>query len=1262
MKQYYMGINLGHERSVAIVQEGEIIVAIEQERLDRHKYSVGFTLQAPGVPSKIQIPNESIRYCLDTCGITLTELKAIVPNMPGEDFAPDIVKNAFPQEIARRVMPIKSHHLAHAYSAFWPSGFEEALVLVVDATGNTTPDHRTESYTLYEGRGQTLKVLHSEAVASHLAGLSTLGFIYEYITRKAGFVSQVGNNSAITHPEAGKLMGLAPFGRQQPHWHSWIRAVENSYSLEISAYDIFLEVAALEKRYDTGLGKPYLRPYLVDLAYKVQQELEQALLYLVSLAIRETGLRKLCIAGGIGLNSVANYKLLKHLNLEDIFIFPASGDSGIAAGCALWAYHTLGEGLARPKLKRANLGQQYSQKQVHKALQQFSAAIEIEELSQAEMLARSAQKLAQGHIIARFEGGSEYGPRALGQRSIMVDPTFNKMKEVLNARVKFREAFRPFAPVVPLENANQIFDLEVAAPFMLVVPPIKAGYKEQLPAITHIDGTGRVQTVTDEDNPYFYQLCWRLAQLRAGPPVLLNTSFNVAGQPIVETPTEAIHTFLQTDIDYLAIENFWVSKRHLPVQNYEEHLDKLIDGPIPQGLPPNTPAVTDLMAQLDRALFWGETKGCPWSEEELQALSAEGARYKETSVLFPDAPVPIRSKLSDKVVLLLDPQGKSTLVDLSEKQPPSSYTYEEIKLLLSLLELDDNWQEEMRFKLRLTHAEFSERLDWAEEELRRYHIKLKPTYRQIWPLDSTLPLGSVQTLAPFADKSFLAYNALQDLRDCLIRYDYSETNICALLKVSSLQQIEPTYFYYYDRYQLPQTPIGDLIRLFLLRASVSQNNVRNIFGDELFLTLVTLGVLINTDDLWKSQCDLFCAEGLYFATDHRYIMQTEDKLDEEPVMYVGLDSIGLVHTAPRFPTNRVLDLCCGSGIQGLVASRYAKEVIGVDITPRAIRFARFNAQLNGVQNISFLQGNLYEAVKGQRFDTILANPPFVPSPKRQIRFRDGGTTGEEILERIIKDSATYLTEEGKLFIVSDLVNVQTYESKLARWWRGNPAHKLVFCTADRDDILFAIPHSRAAFGQSFQQYNVELDQWLHNFRAAGLKTVNFGYILIYTLPTQQQGSYYLRTIHNPGRPIHEQVLNYFRQRKLLERADNNNLFLLLSDEMHFRVEKNILGENSKIELFSPNNPYFTTYQISEQVYQLLQDIQRLQPQWQLFMTPSNRAVLVDLIYKGILYLSAERPKLARSRHTENVTYTDNLSIVELNTKTTPTCLSAYLNG
>lgn len=1261
---YYMGINLGHQRSVAIVKDGKIVVAIEQERLDRLKYSVGFMLQAPGDASKIQIPLESINYCLNHCGITLTDLTGITPNMPGYDFAPDIVKCAFPKEIADLVVPIPSHHLAHAYSAFWPSGFEEALVLVVDATGTTNSEHETESYTLYKGRGQTLNVLHSETVASHLATLSTLGFLYEYIARKAGFITKMDNFDVISHTyaEAGKLMGLAPFGSEQIHFHRWIRPVENSYSLAISAYDIFLEVAALEKRYDTGVGKHYLRPYLVDLAYKVQQELEQALLHLVSLAIQQTGLRKLCIAGGVGFNSVINYKLLQHLALDDIFIFPASGDCGIAAGCAFWAYHTIGGGLHRSKLKQVQ-GHSYSQKQISQALRSFESLIDVEELTTEETIARSAQKLAQGHIVARFEGGSEYGPRALGQRSIIVDPTFQKIKDILNARVKFREAFRPFAPVIPLENLREVFELEVAVPFMLLVAPIKPEYREQIPAVTHIDGTGRVQTVTKEDNPYFYHLCQALAQLRSGPPVLLNTSFNVAGQPIVETPTEAIQTFLKTDIDYLVIENFWISKCHVRLLSYEEHLNKLVDTPIPSGLPPAEPAVTDLMAQLDRALFWGETGGCIWSQEELQALSQKGARYKETSILFPEAPFPTRSKLSTHIVLLLDPLNKSTLVDLTDQVPPSTYTFEEVKLLMMVLEGASNWQKAKRIELCLTHAEFEQRLAWAYQQLCRYNLKPKQESLNSLSLDSALPVGIVeQTLAPFADKNFSAYQILGELRQCLQYNGYREQNINALLDIFSQQQIEPTYFHYYDQHKLPHTVLGDLIRLFLLRSSLSPSRLQEIFNEKLFSTLVTLGVLIRQEsgNNWLSRLDLFCVQGLYLATDHRYMVLKEDKVEEESVMYVGADSVGLAYTAPQLPVNRVLDLCCGCGIQGLVASRYAHEVMAVDTNLRAIRFARFNAQLNGIRNIHYFQGNLYEPVQGYSFNTILANPPFVASPNHEFLFRDGGTNGEEVLRKIIEESADYLMPEGKLFIVSDLVNLSAYQAKLKQWWRGKASHQLVLETADRNDILFSIPHCHIPFEQAFEQYNLELEQWLQNFQTAGITTINFGYILIYCLSSHTQGSYYTRTIHNPTHPIHQQVQNYFQQRELLESTDSGQLFLLISDDISCRIEENLLGDSRKMELFSPDNPYFTTYQIDEQVYHLLQDICRLQPQLSLFVTPTNQALVFDLIYKGILYLSSKCPYKKMNYQSKATILPTERSIIELKTLTTPTCLSSYL--
>ncbi len=1275
MTQYHMGINLGHERSVAIVKDGEILVAIEQERLDRQKYSPGYMLHSPGVASQMQLPHEAMRYCLDACNITLSDLSTITANMPGQDFAPNILRRVLPAEIADKVLCLPSHHLAHAYLAYFPSKFESALVLVADASGSTI-DYRTESYTLYVGRESNIVTLHSETVAAHLAGLSTLGFVYEYITRKAGFVSRI--NHSMHHAEAGKLMGLAPFGGEQPNFHRWIQTVADSFSLKISAYDIFLEVAALEKHYDTGNGKPYLRHYLVDLSYKVQQELESALLHIVGLAVEQTGLRKLAVAGGIGLNSVANYKLLHHLHLEDIFIFPAAGDSGIAAGCALWAYNTVGAGQKRVPLTRANLGRTYSYDNVTQALQQFQADVVVTELTPEAMVARTAQALSKGSVVARFEGGSEYGPRALGQRSIIADPTFERMKDIVNARVKFREAFRPFAPVIPLESVTEVFEHQIAAPFMLMVPRIKPEFHNLIPAVTHVDGTGRVQTVTPEANPYFYRVCYQLVEERQGPPVLLNTSFNVAGQPIVETPTEAIATFLSTDIDYLSIENFWVHKRHTPVLDYAEHLDKVGDCTLPHGLLPGAPAVTKLMAQLDRALFFGETAGCPWSLEELKALSAQGARYKETSILFPETPVQgtLQTQLTANVILLLDPLGKSTLIDLTEQVKPTDYSFAEVKLLLTVLNGTKLELEQMRVQLRLTPFELAQKIEWTNQQFAAYDLQPTYHYTQSVPPDSPLPTTVVQTFAPFEQESFSARQQLHDLHRCLSHAGYIDANICALLGVTSQQQIEPTRLHYYDRYRLPDSPLGDLIRLFQCRVALPEVKVQRLFGAELFMTLCQLGLLIRRDDDWSSRVDLFDAAGLYIATDHRYMILPEDTIAENPIMYLGMDSMGLVYTAPQATVSRVLDLCCGSGIQGLTATRYAREVIGVDINPRALRFSRFNAQLNGIWNIHFCLGNLYEAAQGY-FNVILANPPFVPSPSQDLRFRDGGTSGEDILSRIITESANHLTPGGNLFIVADLIDVQVYETKLENWWQGGHAHKLVLSTADRDDILFSVPHAHAPFDQTFVQYNAELEQWLHNFHAAQLNAVNFGYILIDR--NTAAGSYYSRTIHNPDRPIFHQVQEYFQQRQLLESLESKSFRLTIAPDIRFRVEMSPIKGSTQVELFAQDNPYFTTYPISAQVYALLQEIVQCQPQLATFATAKNQDCLHDLICKGIVSLtpiqSSKLPSLMsldiRTNIIDSTTSlapkqldspdtTDSLSIAELQTKTTPTCLSSYL--
>lgn len=1281
MSNYHLGLNLGHDRAAAVVRDGEIVVAIHQERLDRLKHSVGFLHQDIHNPAQIQLPHEAIQYCLKSCGIRLTDIATISANMPGEDQSPEILRRSLPQEFEGKILSPPSHHLMHAYSAYWPSGFEDALIFVVDASGSSH-DGLTESYTLYTGRGGKIRTIHEERVPAHLAALSTLGFLYEYVSRKAGFMTEVG--SAIRIPEAGKLMGLAAYGGPQENWERWLRCIPDSYHVDISAYDIFLEIAALEKRYDDGQGKPYLRPYLVDLAYKVQNELEQALLHIVGRAVKETGLRRLCLAGGVTLNSVANYQLLHELSLEDIFIFPAAGDAGIAAGCALWAYAEQEKGGVRKRMRHAALGYAWDDDAIDQALERFAGHIQVEHLSDDQVVEQTARALAKGYVVARFEGGSEFGPRALGSRSILADPTFTHMKDILNARVKFRESFRPFAPVVPEEDIAEVFEQKVPSPFMLVVSPIKAEYQEQIPAVTHADGSGRVQTVTAEDNPFFHRLCRKMVALRKGPPVILNTSFNIAGQPIVETPDEAIETFLNTNIDYLFLENHRITKRGAPVLEYKEHLAKVHDSILPHGLPGGQHSVKDLMGQLDRALFFGETQNCPWSMTELRSLSRRGAIFKETSRAFTDSPfggLP-RTRLSPSVVLLIDPINGSQLVDKSAATKAALLSWPEVGLLQGLLQGDSKLLERLRLERQCTTQAWAKQIAAMAKRLGPHKLRLEKIGASTadgCPFkDSPLPQRVDRTLEPFAEEGFRLFSLLAPLRTLLEEAGYNEAAICALLEVDSLQSIEPTHLYYYDHFHLPDTPRADLIRLFMLRVALPEASLRSLFGNEMFEALACLDILYASGDRWASRIDLYCVEGLYVATDHRYLLGEEKEMAEMPVMYIGLDSRGLVHAAPRKPCARLLDLCTGSGVQALSGSRYATRAVGVDLNPRAVRFARFNAQLNGITNVRFLLSDLYQELEGETYDIILANPPFVPSPHGNLHYRDGGRSGEAVLARVISQADRYMGPEAQLHIVADLVDVGGYADKLRHWWQGGATHQLVLGTADRDEILFAVPHSHFPFNQSFEAYNTELEKWVRNYRQAEIDTVNFGYIFIKKLSGMENGSYFYRIIHNPLRAIHDEVAHYFEQRQRLaacRRGPQTQYSIRLRPGLRFRIEFDPSGGEQQVELFVPDNPYFTTYVVNDAVYQELLFINRYQPPLEILADETRHDRIVDLILKGVLELaesSDQGGKPSRSvggpcierMHSSPIEDADDrhgpTEIRELETKTTPTCLSSYL--
>ncbi len=1257
MSSWHMGINLGHDRSVAIVAEGKIVVAIEQERLDRSKHSVGLMLQAPGDTRQVQVPGECIRYCLDAVGVPLSSMATITANMPGDDLGAAIMRGKFSADIAAQVRSIPSHHLAHAYSAFWPSGFEEALVLVVDASGSTECHEGrrvTESYSLYRGGPQGVIPIHSEQVLTHLAQLSTLGFLYEYVTRKAGFITLVGKG--LQYAEAGKLMGLAPYGVEQPSLSRWIHPSPGSLSLDIPAYDIFLEIAALEKRYQGAEGPRHLRPWLVDLAWKVQNELEHAMQHLVREGMAKTGLTRLCLAGGVALNSVANYRVLRELPIDDVFVFPAAGDNGIAAGCALWAYAEEEGGRQRPRLTQATLGRAVQDEDIARAVEEFQGAIIAERLDDADVVSAVGEAMAQGRVVARFEGACEYGPRALGHRSILADPTFARMKDVLNGRVKFREAYRPFAPVIPLDRAGDVFDLRVESPFMLLVADIHPEMHEVLPAITHHDGTGRVQTCTAEDNPFFHALCLELETRRGGPPVLLNTSFNVAGQPIVETPEEAIRTFLMTDIDHLSIASWWLRKRDVPVKNYEDHLHFVRDVPMPQGLEPNAQGVDNLMDRLDQALFDGTEDG-PWTRTELAELSAEGARWRELSRRYPGSPyvAPLRTMLSQKTVLLLDPLNGATIADVTNPLVSTKLSEAEVELILVLVSpRAEELVDAVRLRLALTHAELGDGMRYVSQLLTRYEVSHDGIPLPAAPVKDHCPGLDLTSdvAAAFADAQTCCRASLGILRERLDRAGYHEDQLIELLKVQSLQQIEPTDLRHLDRWALPQDPLSDLARLFLLRGQVPEERVVRALGEAAVDFCTAHGLIRLQAEGYVSAIDIFCSGGLRVITDHRYHIRQGDALTEDPVMYIGMDSHGLVQTASRERCGRLLDLCCGSGIQGLVASRYAEHVVAVDINPRALRFARFNAQLNGVENYECRLGSLYEPVKGERFDVILANPPFVPSPRQDTRFRDGGEGGEDVLAEILRGAASHLSAQGRVAIVTDLADVDDYPAKLGRWWSGEARTALVMHTADRDEHLFTVPHVNRPFDQSLQDFDAEYDKWITNFRAANLCAVNFGYILIWKGGPELTA---MRTINNPAQPIHSSVSRWFEQRQLLADLPNTACRLATHPELRFTESRRADGTLERVDISVPDDPFYTTYTVPHHVAEALRAIHAGRPRLKDRWNAQDGEWLDDLLQKSILYGVSDDAIAPAS-----VQRTEHESILEAPTKTTPTCLSSYL--
>jgi carbamoyltransferase len=588
-----------HDSAAVLLRDGEILAAAQEERFTRRKNDERF-------------PNQAIAYCLRAAHLELAELDAVVfYDKPIVKFArmletflaiapsgwrsfPKILPSWLGEKLNLRqtireelpglpqTCPIlfTEHHQAHAASAFFPSPFHEAAILTIDGVGEWA------TTTIGRGRGHRCELLQ-EIRFPH-----SLGLLYSAFTGYCGFRVNSGEY---------KLMGLAPYG--QPKYAAAIREhlidlkADGSFRLNLDYFGFLQGVQMTNERFHRLFGGPPrqpegpVEPRHMDVASSIQAVIEDALLRLARQARQLTGLNRLAMAGGVALNCVANGHLLRAGIFDELWVQPAAGDAGGALGAALAVWHAGQAQVDTPsvspkaspagdKMRASLLGPEYTDAEIEAVLRGHGAV--YERLEDGALLDRTVELLKAEQVIGWVQGRMEFGPRALGNRSILGDPRSARMQSVMNLKVKFRESFRPFAPIVLRERVADFFELDQASPYMLLVAPVKPALRlpiderlqgmerlkqvrSTLPAVTHVDYSARVQTVTSEQNPLIYALLKRFEQA-TGCPVLVNTSFNVRGEPIVCSPDDAYRCLVNTEMDYLVIGHYLLKRVAQPKQ------------------------------------------------------------------------------------------------------------------------------------------------------------------------------------------------------------------------------------------------------------------------------------------------------------------------------------------------------------------------------------------------------------------------------------------------------------------------------------------------------------------------------------------------------------------------------------------------------------------------------------------------------------------------------------------------------------------------
>ena len=555
-------ISQGHDSAAALLVDGKIVAAAAQERFSRKKHTGEF-------------PVDAVHYCLAESAIKIREIDEIVR---GFDYSPyrqlysidatsaelfDQVfsPEAFVRQVCRNLPEVPperihhvGHHLAHAASAALTSGWDECLVIVNDAMGEV---QSLTAYHFADGRFKKLRELSIN---------DSIGVLYSLVTLHLGF---------DFNSDEYKIMGLAPYG-DPARFRDFFRQTVELLDDGTIHIPILRLNRSREDRENYRATRAYLDKQLIprrqpgeeittdhqDVAAALQECLNQSVLHICGYFGVQTKLRRVALAGGVALNCTANGRLIDSGLFDEVYVQPVAGDDGTALGAALYRASLSGE-IANRRMPVPLLGPSYAASNIDNAIRQHSDRIQAQGFESLDALcAQAARLIAEGRVVAWYRGRMEYGPRALGNRSILADPGHSEMRNRINSMVKKREAFRPFAPACSLAQAAHWFNISPGTelPYMITVVDVRPEYRDTLPAITHVNGSARLQTVSQNDNPDFHALL-RAVGKTTGREMVLNTSFNIKGQPIVNTPEEAIQTFLGTGIEYLFLENILVSRR-----------------------------------------------------------------------------------------------------------------------------------------------------------------------------------------------------------------------------------------------------------------------------------------------------------------------------------------------------------------------------------------------------------------------------------------------------------------------------------------------------------------------------------------------------------------------------------------------------------------------------------------------------------------------------------------------------------------------------